>query len=582
MSENDARRTLRRTVLWLLAALFAAIPAIRAAAEGEILAPASEAGSASEAELEVLRRLLGVPDAKPAKQPAVAEQPQPEAGPQPSPATVVETSPAPARPATPTKARPAAAKARPAPAKAKPAPKPAPKPRSAPKPSQPEPAMDEASTPDAVPAAEPAAPPFDAPVAASAAARPAGEAAVESVAADVPPAGTIVDSSNAERWNHLLGPSIAWSIQRGASLEVVDPLPLKMERIRDEATQRYHAQVELAPDKRSMRNYVAGIPFPIVADDDPDAAPKLMFNMENRINVDDLDVRNFSCDTGRLDARRGFELERHYAIEHFRRFYYGGRLWTDPKPTYPNPEGIRYLEMLYPLQEPFDFKGAGFTYIRYLDPNRQDDSWLYFPQLKRVRRIGTAQRSEGVFGQDVDLDSYGGFAGNPAWTRWTLLGRKKILASVHARGMPSPFQQAPADFFPDDVWEARDVYVILGISQLGGYNFGRRIIYLDREGWIIPYTEIYDLKGNLWRTLVHTWKSDDRPRPTAKRSVYEDDMVYITAFTLVDMQLEHATRCQFPAPDMPESEEGWYYHFGAAEGVTPEVFSVQNFVGSGR
>ena len=44
------------------------------------------------------------------------------------------------------------------------------------------------------------------------------------------------------------------------------------------------------------------------------------------------------------------------------------------------------------LIEPFDLKGVGFTYNRYLDPARQDDSWLYYPLLKRARRLSTAQR----------------------------------------------------------------------------------------------------------------------------------------------------------------------------------------------
>jgi hypothetical protein len=397
----------------------------------------------------------------------------------------------------------------------------------------------------------------------------------------VPRAGTVVSRSNLKDWTHLLGPSMQWSVERGATLEVVDNKPAPLEPARVEATQRYHAQVALAPDKRSMTNYVAGIPFPLVDGNDPDAGPKMMFNMEHRVVQDDLDARNFLCDTGTLDPREGFTIQRGYLIDHFRRLYSVGRLWVDPKPVMPDPEGARYREMLYPIREPFDLKGAGFTYIRFLDPNRQDDSWLYFPQLKRVRRLSTAQRSEGIFGQDVDLDSYGGFAGNPAWTSWTYLGKKTLLTSMHAQATKDKFEPKPADFFPKDVWEPRDVHVILGISQLGGYNFGRRIIYLDAENWIVPYTEIYDLTGQLWRSLIHTWKQADRPRPNAKRAVYDYETIFINSFTLVDMQQEHATRCQFPSPDMPD-EDGWYYVFGEAEGTTREEFSVTNFVGSGR
>ncbi len=40
------------------------------------------------------------------------------------------------------------------------------------------------------------------------------------------------------------------------------------------------------------------------------------------------------------------------------------------------------------------------TSYRYLDPDKQDDSWLYLPSLRRVRRLSAAQRSDALFGQD--------------------------------------------------------------------------------------------------------------------------------------------------------------------------------------
>ena len=104
---------------------------------------------------------------------------------------------------------------------------------------------------------------------------------------------------------------------------------------------------------------------------------------------------------------------------------------------------------------------------------------------------------------------------------------------------------------------------------------------LDAENWIVPYTEIYDLTGQLWRSLIHTWRAADRPRPDARRAVYDYETIFINAFTLIDMQQEHATRCQFPSPEMKD-EDGWYYVFGEAEGTTREEFAITNFVGSGR
>jgi outer membrane biosynthesis protein TonB len=516
-------------------------------AEGGLVPP--PAGT----DIDTLRKLLGLPsDARPAAPaPAPAappEEPSPSVDDVPPPEP--EPAPAPGKPKSskPTVSKPPARKAKPV-VKAAPKPKP--------------------SAPVEAPKAE--APPVE-----EAAAEPAPGSS-----GDIPPAGTVVSAANMERWKHLLGPSIQWAVSRGATMPVVDATPIPLEPFRDAATKQYSSQVSLSPDKNSMRNYVAGIPFPLVTDDDPDVAIKMMFNFESRLTVDDVAVRMFACDTGSIDPKTGVQVERDYIVDGFRRLFYVSRFHVEPKPTWPTPDGVRYREMLGHLHEPFDLKGAGFTYIRYLDPKRHDDSWLYFPQLKRVRRLSTAQRSEGVFGQDVDLDSYAGYAGNPAWSHWTYLGKKTVLGVMHAQHLPGKFQKAPVDFFPEDQWEPREVYVLLAVSKLGGYNFGQRVLYLDRDSLMIPYTEIYDLKGSLWKGLVQTWKFGKEPIPNSKRAKYDYDQFYIPSLSMFDIQLNHVTRCQFPSPT-EKGEEGWYYNMGDKEGTTEDIFSVSHFIEIGR
>jgi hypothetical protein len=543
--------------------------------------------SASEKEqLEMLRRLLGVeapaPQPAPAPEPAKAETPPPE----PTPAVQVETPPAPAPEPTPEVKTKAPAKPAPAP-KAKPAPKPKPKPVVKPKPT-PKPAAKPKVEPKAKPAPEPeleeAAEPTPTPQQEPAEAAEATPPAVDATAVsstDLPPVGTIIDSKNAERWSDLLTPSVRWSIGRGTRLEVAPTVPIAMEPMRAEATERYHAQVQLSKDKKSMVNHVAGLPFPGVTDSDPDAAIKLMFNFEQRLVIDDVDGRNFGCVTGEIDVNEGLRPERNYRMEHFRRLFHTGRLINDPKPVWKTPENIRYRESLGPLGEPFDLKGAGFSYNRYLDPARQDDSWLYFPQQRRVRRLSTAQRSEGVFGQDVDLDSYAGFAGNPAWFDWQLLGKKTLLMPLHAKNQPVKWGAKPADFMFEDIWEPREVYIIAARSLLPGYNFSLRIIYVDAQSFLIPITEVYDHSGQLWRAYVQQTKVGRKPMPYAKEAVYDFDVFFVQAVIVFDLQQEHATFCEWPAPDAP-TEEVWYYWQGDDGGSQPEDFDVAAFIPTGR
>ena len=114
-------------------------------------------------------------------------------------------------------------------------------------------------------------------------------------------------------------------------------------------------------------------------------------------------------------------VERHFLIGHFRRLYYVSRLYHEPKPTWPTPDGIRYREVLHP-------------HPRALRPEGRRPHLQPPPRPVRARttagsttRCSSAcgacrrrQRSDALFGQDADIDSYGGYAGNPAWMDWKL------------------------------------------------------------------------------------------------------------------------------------------------------------------
>src|SRR5207253_784725 len=105
-----------------------------------------------------------------------------------------------------------------------------------------------------------------------------------------------------------------------------------------------------------------------------------------------------------------------------------------------------------PILEPYDVKGVGFVSNRYLDFAKQDDAWLYLPALRRIRRLSTAQRSDALFGQDTDVDSYGGYAGQSSWMDWKYLGERDLPALVmvdmqleHATKASLPSRRFPGE-----------------------------------------------------------------------------------------------------------------------------------------
>jgi hypothetical protein len=408
-----------------------------------------------------------------------------------------------------------------------------------------------------------------------------GVAAPALAAEQVVPVGTVIDKTNIEKYKEYFSPGMQWIIEHDVSVRVGPYKKIEHPPPFNSATEKYSSQVKLAEDGSHLLNHVAGMPFTSIDPNDPWAATKHMFNFNAAIAVDDLDLRNFDCDTGTVGSNgEPLKVERHFLLEHIRRLYFRERLVVDPKPEMPSKDDARYKEALYPIVEPFDLKGTGFTLNRYLDHNRQDDTWLYLPQLRRVRRLSSAQRSDALFGQDTDQDSYAGYAGNVAWMAWKYLGEKTILGSFHSENLPVKWLPPSGNYMHDDVWEPRDVVIVEGVSRLPQYAYSKRVIYIDKEVTRIPYTDMYDQAGELWKIWVNNYKVAHRPIPTAKYG-FDYDVTYNPSITMVDMQLVHATHCSLPSSRF-ESEQGWYVNLGDKEGTTEDYFALSAIIAAGR
>ncbi len=392
-------------------------------------------------------------------------------------------------------------------------------------------------------------------------------------------AGDVITKENANLITDLVSPAIKWCVDRGMRIAIIDAEPITLPKAYQAATEQYSSQVKIRADGLALENWVAGQPFPKIDTADPDVAKKIMYNYEARWGeTDDLDITNFDADTGAIGKEgSGMTVEKHFILDHFKRLYFRGRLYLDPKPSFePNKDEARYKESLHPIIEPFDLKGTGFTYYRYLDPNRHDDSWLYLPQLRRVRRLSSAQRSDALFGQDTDLDSYGGYAGSIAWADWKFLGEKTVLAAMHGQNWPVKYGEGSGDFGFDDTWEKREVYVVESKSKLPQYAYSKRIIFVDKQAWVIPYTDIYDQAGELWKVWVNLYRMRKAPFDGATEE--PDTMPWLPSIFMVDIQLDHATRAALPSNRF-EREVGWSFNKNQA---TEDFFTIAHLISSGR
>jgi hypothetical protein len=408
---------------------------------------------------------------------------------------------------------------------------------------------------------------------------------VSLAAADVQP-GDVITKANLDKAKDMVSPGTAWCIEHGMALHIVPTKKVDWPRAYREATEAHSSQVRLSADGTTLENYVAGMPFPNIDVNDPNAAIKIMWNYQYKpLITDDVLMRDFQVPSGPLTYTAPMVAEREFMVGDLRRLYYTGRLFVDPKPEMPNPDQVRYKEILSPIVSPFDMKGVGQLGVRYLSAARQDDTWLYVPAIRRIRRMSSAQRSDSLFGQDTDADSYFGYSGHIAWSNWKLLGVKDVLGVLHREHFPAQRCPGGADFAYCDNWEKRRAYVIEGTSKLPQYAYSKRVLYIDTEAWVVMASDMYDRRGELWKVWLEFFTFRKQAMPTSK-VVYDDEMGFTSA-TMVDIQGQHATVIMIPGPASPDPDT-WYFNRGAqapspyAPGNIEEVFRVPHLIETGH
>ncbi len=378
--------------------------------------------------------------------------------------------------------------------------------------------------------------------------------------------GDLVTAKEADRVKDLVSPGVEWLVRRGMHMKIVPYQKTPDPPAFQAATEKYAGQVKLTAEGRlDESTYVAGRPFAVIDPNDPQAAVKIMYNYErSRYATDDLTTRFLDAETGSIEtgkAKGGFTIERHFVIDALRMLKYIGRTETTPIPALPNPSGFFFKAAQYPILEPFDLKGVGGIVYRYLDPTKPEDTWMYTPGLRRVKRITTSQRSNALFGQDIDVDSYGGFAGQVPSFAWTFLGERAMLGAGHGENLPPVPCKGDGGLTFCENWElVPRVYVVQGIPKVASYAYSKRIIFVDAETSYVPYTDLYDQAGELWKVAINYGRFSTKPNPRAKLE-YPIPRGYLPGFVMADVQLHHGTRAALPGVAFPE-EAGWYINQG--------------------
>ncbi len=331
-----------------------------------------------------------------------------------------------------------------------------------------------------------------------------------------------------------------------------------------DATAAYSSKASIGKDG-ALVGYVAGRPFPQEIDckGDPDAAMKLIWNFMKRWNGDGTSSNYFYSYWD-----RGEQLPLYYEgtarvvqLSNRTEPYYlktGGDIFKKEKRL--NAFGVE-------VDAPFDARGIMLMSYRYkasdgpLETTKNDDTWVDLPDLRRVRRISAAQRTDAVAGTDFTFDDLVSFSGIPPQYTWTCLGEQDVIAPFNTHVLAYPYDEdhnfGPYGLsFADDRWELRHAWIVRFDPKNDDHPYSRKDIYIDKQTYEPLYSFAYDRKEELWKIIWHNhrWSEDwHEGDPRAKdgdwykgwKSVEEPKDLRVISDIIVNTQTGTGNRIEF-------------------------------------
>ena len=191
------------------------------------------------------------------------------------------------------------------------------------------------------------------------------------------------------------------------------------------------------------------------------------------------------------------------ADQQYTEYYYINRTDMDPKPAIAkNPKGYRRGMFLH-MYLPAEFINTRMFTLRYIDQTKEDDSYLWYSQFRRIRRMNTSQRTDAIDGTDLIYDDEYLWDGQLSRNTYSYKGKKDLL--VHRNGGFAQTTRPDGESFTNNMTLERcNLLVVEAINKDPNYLYGKRVWYLDPESYYIMYSDIYDQQGRYWKLFTNS------------------------------------------------------------------------------
>ncbi len=226
-------------------------------------------------------------------------------------------------------------------------------------------------------------------------------------------------------------------------------------------------------------------------------ATKMAWNFEMQNRGDAYSYRKYSPNVNPKN------MSERLADQQYHELYFVNRTELDPKPVLPkNKKGYRRGMFLH-MYMPAEFINTRMYTLRYIDQKKEDDSYLWYSQFRRIRRMNTSQRTDAIDGSDLIYDDEYLWDGQLTRNTYTYKGKKELLTDRHD-GLAQATRVDGQGFTNNMSFERCNLLVVEAINKDPNYIYGKRVWYLDPETYYIMATDIYDQQGRYWKMFFNS------------------------------------------------------------------------------
>src|SRR5260370_41220605 len=305
---------------------------------------------------------------------------------------------------------------------------------------------------------------------------------------EAPPlrSGAVIERSNANKFAQSLDPAMLYAITRGLTIKVAPTQRIEWPPRYQQATEKYSGQVSL-DENDSLKNYVAGLPFPSIDAADPKAAVKIAYNwrwgpfIPEQASFSNLAARTFNFqgdglsfvrDSINPDFRNELTCDQAILLRRAHRLDAGSR-----------GDGVGESQLQWEDRgEQCGPEQGKFIALLYSDAHRQPDSYVYLQATRKWRRLAipTVPNQSCSYTCSQIYMEY-----TPPETHvysWKLAGMRTVLGCLD--GGAAFEESSSAMRFREISCEPRSAYVLEMIPAAAGSDLLKARVYLDSETYV--------------------------------------------------------------------------------------------------